>query len=183
MCAAGGKARHIDTLTDGKARVLATDINAVRLKTMSEVVRYIYSNRSLRWYDRARRRLFDRVLIDAPCSALDSDSRRHPEIRWRRRPRHIEELSKTQAAILSGVADAVRPGGVLVYSVCTTRTGKGLEQVKRFLERRPDYRLDLPSDGVVEWSKLTKNSCLRLLPHVHGTDGFFAVRLTRQETP
>jgi 16S rRNA (cytosine967-C5)-methyltransferase len=126
--------------------------------------------------------MFDRVLVDAPCSALGV-MRRHPEIRWRRRPSDVTELASIQAAILDQAANAVRPGGVLVYSVCTTTRQEGEEQISRFLAQRTDYGLDFPADDVVEWSKMAEGESLRLQPHVHGTDGFYAARLRRQETP
>ncbi len=184
VCAApGGKTRYIDALTNGRARILATDSHQSRARAMAEIIKK--DSIRIEVHDATAPRdgeLFDRVLVDAPCSALGV-IRRHPEIRWRRQPNHIEDLSRTQAAILNQAADAVRPGGVLVYSVCTITAAEGREQIRRFLEHRTDYRLDLPSDDVVQWSRFAENQCLRLLPHLHGTDGFFAARLTRQEKP
>jgi 16S rRNA (cytosine967-C5)-methyltransferase len=106
---------------------------------------------------------FDRVILDAPCSNLGTLAGR-PDARWRKTPQQIDELAQLQAELLDSAADSVRPGGVLVYSVCTISPREGPEQIDAFLERRPE---------------LAEVSRRQTLPHRDGTDGFFIARLER----
>jgi 16S rRNA (cytosine967-C5)-methyltransferase len=89
--------------------------------------------------------------------------RRHPEGRWRRRPEEVAELAALQARLLDAVVPALRPGGTLVYAVCTVTEEEGPAQVAALLERTP-LRAEPP---------------LWLWPHRDGCDGFFAARLRR----
>ena len=123
---------------------------------------------------------FDRVLLDAPCTAMGL-IHRHPEIRWRRSPEDILDRVALQRAILSRVADRVSPGGVLVYSVCSDTPEEGPEQVMAFLERRPDFRLEAPTWGDANWDILSQEGWLKTRPDLQGCDGFFAARLRRGE--
>jgi 16S rRNA (cytosine967-C5)-methyltransferase len=107
---------------------------------------------------------FDRVLLDAPCSNLGTLAAR-PDARWRKTPEQINELVALQGELLEAAADRLRPGGVLVYSVCTISPREADEQVARLLETRPELRLV---------------STRQTLPHRDGTDGFFIARLERE---
>jgi 16S rRNA (cytosine967-C5)-methyltransferase len=117
---------------------------------------------------------FDAVLVDAPCSGLGT-LRRHPEVRWRRRAEDIPRLAALQAAILDGVAPLVRPGGTLVYAVCTLTREENEGVIEVFRARRPRFVLE-PACGLPS-EVLAAGGALRTLPHRHGIDGFFAVRL------
>ena len=108
---------------------------------------------------------YDRVLLDAPCSGLGV-LRRHPEGKWRRKPEEVAALAALQARLLDSVAPRVRPGGVLVYSVCTFTREEGEAQVARLTAARPDFRVD--------------GEPLRTWPHRHDADAFFAARLVRR---
>src|SRR5690606_16163635 len=81
----------------------------------------------------------DRVLVDAPCSGLGTLARR-PDLRWSKRPGDLPRLARLQGEILDGVAPTVRPGGVLVYSTCTTEPEENEQVVQAFLERNPEFR-------------------------------------------
>jgi 16S rRNA (cytosine967-C5)-methyltransferase len=121
---------------------------------------------------------FDAVLVDAPCSGLGT-LRRHPELRWRRRPEDVARLADLQRAILAAVADLVRPGGVLVYAVCTLTREENEETVAAFQRGAPrfaveDARAHLPASAA---ATVDGAGFLRTLPHRHGLDGFFAARL------
>jgi 16S rRNA (cytosine967-C5)-methyltransferase len=103
------------------------------------------------------------VLVDPPCSGLGTLQSR-PDIRWRASPESIAELAELQTAILDVGADALAPGGVLVYSVCTISEAEGDGVVDGLLRRHAD---------------LDAESRVQLLPHRDGTDGFFIARLRR----
>ena len=106
------------------------------------------------------------MLLDAPCSGLGV-LRRHPEAKWRRAPADVAALAALQARLLDALAPRVRPGGVLVYSVCTYTDDEGPRQLARFLDRASR---DFAVDG----------EPLRTWPHRDDADGFFAVRLVRE---
>ena len=106
---------------------------------------------------------FDRVLVDPPCSGLGTLQSR-PDLRWRTSPERIADLAPQQARILAAGATATRPGGTLVYSVCTISRAESEEVVDAFLAGHPGWEADAP---------------VRLAPDTDGTDGFFAARLRR----
>jgi len=111
--------------------------------------------------------------VDAPCSGLGT-LRRHPELRWRRRAEDIARLAALQREILAGAAPFVRPGGVLVYAVCTLAREENEDVVEWFRTRHPAFVLEGPA---LSPDLVTPTGHLRTLPHRHDLDGFFAVRL------
>ncbi len=123
--------------------------------------------------------LFDRVLVDAPCSGLGS-LRRNPDARWRVRAEDPRELATLQLGLLERASEVVRSGGTLVYSTCTLLSEENEDVVSAFLRAKRGYRLvprgALPQGLPAVFSEEGYMSCL---PHRHDTDGFFAARLER----
>jgi 16S rRNA (cytosine967-C5)-methyltransferase len=126
----------------------------------------------------------DAVLLDAPCSATGT-FRRHPETLYRARPSVIAELAGLQAQLLAAAAAMVRPGGTLVYAVCSLEKAEGEDIVAAFLAAHPDYSISAPvagelPDGVTSsppgWVRILPG----MLADVGGLDGFFVARLVRQ---
>jgi 16S rRNA (cytosine967-C5)-methyltransferase len=123
--------------------------------------------------------LFDRVLVDAPCTGLGT-LRRNPDARWRVAASAPQELARIQRAILAQSAFVLRPGGRLVYSTCTLTREENEDVVQAFLHDHPGFRIagrdELPREvaGVIG-----DDGCLRCLPHVHDMDGFFAAAFAR----
>lgn len=174
-CAApGGKALAIaERLAAGDA-VVAFDRHAIGLARLrSEAARlgvavHVARADARRPPTAAR---FDAVLLDAPCSGLGT-LRRHPELKWRRQPRDIARLAALQQEILAGVAPLVRPGGRLVYAVCTRTHEETVDAVAAFIAAHPRFGVErLAGNGV------DADGMLRTAPHTHGVDGFFAARL------
>jgi 16S rRNA (cytosine967-C5)-methyltransferase len=123
------------------------------------------------------RATFDGVLVDAPCSGLGTLSR-HPEVRWRRRPEDVPRLAALQGELLAGIAPLVRPGGLLVYAVCTLTHDENDAVVDAFLARHPRFVVEHATrDGGAPDALVTSRGFLRTLPHRHQLDGFFAARL------
>lgn len=119
-----------------------------------------------------RPRSFDRVLVDAPCSGLGV-LRRRPDARWRVQPSDVEDLARLQNRLLSAAAELVRPGGVLIYSVCTLTAAETMGVDLPHLEALPP-----PSDPWEPWGRGAG-----LLPQARGTDGMFLLRLRLPEAP
>jgi 16S rRNA (cytosine967-C5)-methyltransferase len=187
LCAApGGKTLQ---LAGAGGQVTAVDRSAARLKRVSENLGRIGLSAELvaadaaRWEDDRR---FDAVLLDAPCSATGT-FRRHPDVLWACRPGDIAKLAAVQAALLASAARRVRPGGRLVYSVCSLEPEEGEAQIEAFLRAHPDFRPDppAPGEGGAPEASLTGSGLLRILPHQleGGIDGFFAARLVSLPAP
>ena len=121
----------------------------------------------------------DRVLIDAPCSGLGT-LRRNPDLKWRQSPKSVAELQVKQAAILAGAARLLKPGGRLVYATCSLLAAENEVIAEAFsAERSADFEL-LLAQAVLETARvpraaeLVSGPYMRLWPHRHHTDGFFA---------
>ncbi|HLK12623.1 MAG TPA: 16S rRNA (cytosine(967)-C(5))-methyltransferase RsmB [Candidatus Binatia bacterium] len=181
-CAApGGKATYAAALG---ATVVALDQNVAGLRRLrAEALRLGVTGAHPVVGD-ARRppaaAAFDAVLVDAPCSGLGT-LRRHPELRWRRRPEDVARLAALQRDLLDGVAALVRPGGTLVYAVCTLAREENADLIAIFLARHPEFVVEpatghLPAAAAVA---VTAEGFLRTLPSRDGLDGFFAARLRR----
>ena len=194
LCAGvGGKTRHLADRF-GPSRVLAADISGRKIRRLS---RELPEVRAVAWdiTRGAPPEAFgaalpaDAVLLDAPCSGLGSIGR-HPETRWNRGAEIVGELSEVQAALLARAADLVKPGGCLVYVVCTFTAEEGQAQVARFVEADSRFEVEPPSGPIAEtasaadagrWDDLVDASGgLSLWPDLHGTDGFYLARLRRR---
>jgi 16S rRNA (cytosine967-C5)-methyltransferase len=181
-CAApGGKTRYLARRMRGEGRLWATDVHEGKVRRLAELMAD-HPLCEVARHDATEPpgRTFDRVLLDAPCTGLGV-VRRHPEIRWRRTPEAVAEMAGVQARALRASATAVRPGGLLVYSVCSVMPAEGPAVVDAFLAEHPEFTLEPPPSGDVDWTPVLDGACVRTWPHRHGMDGFFATRLRRTE--
>jgi 16S rRNA (cytosine967-C5)-methyltransferase len=121
----------------------------------------------------------DRVLVDAPCSGLGT-LRRNPDMKWRQTQQSVAELNAKQRGILAGAARLVKPGGRIVYATCSILDEENEAIVAEFLSTHQDFKL-VPVSEVLASRKISLQAgeYLRLFPHVHQTDGFFAAVLER----
>jgi 16S rRNA (cytosine967-C5)-methyltransferase len=123
---------------------------------------------------------YDRVLVDAPCSGIGT-LRRRPEIALRREELDLADLAAAQLAIATRAASHLRPGGTLVYVVCSVLREESEDVVDALLRARPE--LALTAFDTKEARAVAENApYFRLLPHVHGTDGYFVARLRSRPT-
>jgi 16S rRNA (cytosine967-C5)-methyltransferase len=182
LCAgAGGKALALAAVAPD-ARILACDTNRARLSKLAPRAERAGAAIETRLLDGGREAAqladwegqADVVLVDAPCSGSGT-WRRNPEGRWRLTPERLERVAKLQARLLDIAAPLVRPGGTLVYAVCSIVRREGAGQAAEFLVRHSGWRVQeaLGSFG-------RKDGDGRLLTPGHdGTDGFFVARLQR----
>jgi 16S rRNA (cytosine967-C5)-methyltransferase len=188
VCAApGGKTTHLAALTGNRAVITALDLHPQRVQLVERGARRLgCANITARTWDLTSPPPFlppescDGVLVDAPCSGLGV-LRRNPEARWRLQPADITVLAERQAMILHQAALLVKPGGRLVYAVCTVTPEETDRQVAAFLARHSDFRLQPLAEVVPDhWRELLDaQGCLRSWPRHLELDGFFAARFVR----
>jgi len=189
FCAgAGGKTLSLGAAMRNTGRLYAFDVSEKRLSKLkprlarsglSNVHPVVIAHEN----DAKIKRLagkIDRVLVDAPCSGLGT-LRRNPDMKWRQTPDSLQELNAKQTAILAGAARLVKPGGRLVYATCSLLDEENDAIVAQFLAQHDDFTL-MPMHEVLAEQKiaLEMGDHLKLLPHVHRTDGFFAAVLIRK---
>jgi len=175
LAAGGAKVSAVDR---SKERIAMLKTNVHRLKLQAD---YVTTDAS-KWLPAIAP---DSILLDAPCSATGT-LRRHPDVAWHRQPSDIKRLTDTQAVMLDHALTMLKPGGMLVYSVCSLQPEEGEEQITAILKNRPDVTLDpvLPATlgGLTEC--ITPRGEVRTLPfHLwdqDGMDGFFAARLIKK---
>src|SRR6185436_8661887 len=181
----GGKTAHLLALAGDRARVDALDVSADKLETARATLQRLgLTGATFAAADLARPLAdptprYHRILLDAPCSGLGV-LRRHPEALARRVPADLETLAAQQLRMLSAVAPALLPGGVLVYAVCTFERRECEDVVAAFLRAHPKFAIEnaAAAGGRVPWTRLTDSAgAVRTWPHRDGADGFFAVRL------
>ncbi len=180
----GGKSTHLLQLCSDGARVEAMDLSRRKLDTARQTAaRLGLRNLRSQVADLTSAELesaaYDAVLLDAPCTGLGV-LRRHPEAKWRIRSGDVSRMVALQAEMLATCAGAVKPGGVLVYSVCTFTREEGAQQIDAFLAAHDEFSCELPPPGPVPWERLAADGYVRTWPHRHDADGFFAARLVRR---
>jgi 16S rRNA (cytosine967-C5)-methyltransferase len=123
---------------------------------------------------------FDRILLDAPCSALGV-IRRHPDIRLRKSPSDIDKLPQLQARLLESAWTMLKPGGRLVYATCTVTRSENRDLIAAFLRSTPDA-VSLPAEAWDGWPQLGEADEFgrQILPGEAGADGFYYAALTKQ---
>jgi 16S rRNA (cytosine967-C5)-methyltransferase len=174
VCAApGGKAGDVACRA---GEVVAADLSEPRIHLVRESTRRLGVNARLLIQDASRpavRQGFDRVLLDAPCSGIGA-ARRRPELLWRPERRMLSGLARFQVRLAVGAAGLLRPGGILVYSVCTFPRAETDAACDAILSKAPSLRPDpfLGPDGKAA-------ARVRLWPHRHGTDAMFVARFVR----
>ncbi|MBN1824741.1 MAG: 16S rRNA (cytosine(967)-C(5))-methyltransferase RsmB [Candidatus Eisenbacteria bacterium] len=183
LCAApGGKILPIAVALGPEGRSAALDLSERRLRRLEENRRRVAADRLLIAAADAlapplRRARFDLVLLDVPCSGLGVLARR-PDLRWRVREEDPARLARLQIRMIRSAAELVEPGGLLVYSTCTTEAEENEETVGRFLGENRRFRLEAPPADLPE-SCVAPDGTVRILPETHRCDGAFAARLRR----
>lgn len=183
-CAApGGKTAHILESQPRVDELIALDSDQERLEKISENMQRLNLKASVvcgdaadpeGWWDG---RPFDRILLDAPCSATGV-IRRHPDIKLLRQPDDIPRLVETQQKILAALWPLLKPGGMLLYATCSVLPQENSEQIAQFLSTQADATLSPISGG---WGHATGTG-RQILPGEDGMDGFFYACLQKQHS-
>lgn len=196
FCAgAGGKTLALGAAMRNTGRLYAFDVSGHRLdKLKPRLARSglsnVYPVQISNERDERVKRLagkIDRVLVDAPCSGLGT-LRRNPDLKWRQSPNSVLELHDKQLAILNSASRLLKPGGRLVYATCSLLDAENESVAQAFAEAHPDFVL-MPAQDVLthaqvdatQAAQLSENGYLRLWPHRHQSDGFFAAVWERKK--
>jgi 16S rRNA (cytosine967-C5)-methyltransferase len=200
-CAApGGKTTHLAELMDNRGTIYAVDRRISRLDLLQQNCRRLGIQNVVPIVGDVRKPyewsgmvahgsnlrdglpLFDRILVDAPCSGMGV-LRRYPEAKWRKDSSAFARHQKLQAEILTSAASCLRPGGVLVYSTCSTETEETEEVIRRFCEANPGWM----RESVAPWLPpaafpfVTIHGALSTMGNECEMDGFYAARLRKKE--
>ncbi len=188
--APGGKTTHLAQLMANQGRIIAYDVHPHKLKLVEELAERLGVNiietrpGDARELPGLAAGTQNRVLVDAPCSGLGI-LRRKADARWRKEEHDLTELPQLQRAILDRAAAMVTPGGELVYSTCTVEPEENFEVIKAFRVDHPEFTpVDITESLPFRLTderdcRQAEKGMLQLLPHRHGTDGFFLAKLRR----
>jgi len=190
FCAgAGGKTLAIGAAMRNTGRLYAFDVSEKRLARLkprlarsglSNVHPVVIAHEN----DAKVKRLagkIDRVLVDAPCSGLGT-LRRNPDMKWRQTPDSVIELNRKQGAILASAGRLLKPGGRLIYATCSLLDEENEAIAAAFVAAHPEF-VPVPMKEILADQKipLEMDDYLKLLPHIHRTDGFFAAVFERRK--
>lgn len=192
FCAgAGGKTLAIGALMKNTGRLYAFDVSEKRLNNLGQRLKRsglsnLHAQVISSEQDPKLKRLngkFDRVLVDAPCSGLGT-LRRNPDLKWRQTEQDVMELTQKQTAILARAAKLTKAGGRLIYATCSLLCDENEAIVEAFKQANPEFTL-VPANEILAHHHINLDTgpYLKLLPHLHGTDGFFAAVFEKTSQP
>ena len=183
----GGKTGHLAQRMNNSGRIMAVDKNEKKLfRLRSEMKRLGISIAATFPFDlnypvrKGLTAMFDRILVDAPCSGLGV-LRRNPDVKWNRSRNQLKVYHEQQVKFLDNVSSVLKPSGVLVYAVCSTEPEEGEDVIEAFLAEHSEYTADKMLLGVPEAARSLVNDhgFLQTFPHLQHMDGFFTVRMKR----
>jgi len=186
----GGKTGHIAQTMENKGIIIAADLENKKLESLLldskklgiDIIQtkpFDLLKTSIKDFDF----YFDRVLIDSPCTGLGV-MRRNPDTKWKRSKNDIVRLAAKQKKMLNAAANLVKPGGILVYAVCSCEKEENEDVINKFLEKRKDFSIDKDFEcgkylNLVT-NLVTNDGFLKTYPETNNMDGFFAARLKRK---
>ena len=189
VCAgAGGKTLEFAALMKNRGEIFATDINRYRLKELRKRMKRagaqnirIQEDQTIEDLHEHYSHFFDLVFVDAPCSGLGT-IRRNPGMKWMVTKQSVQDVSEKQRSILESAAQLVKPRGQLLYATCTLLKQENEDVVEEFMSRHPEFTFVGIGPLIQKWRtrEVTTGSYFKLLPHKHGTDGFFCAVLNKQ---
>ena len=185
----GGKTAHLAQLMNNRGTITALDNNARKLRQLNDEMQRLGVSivrpacQDLQTHRTENQHSgFDRVLVDAPCSGLGV-MRRNPDIKWNSSPDRLSHLADIQKQILNNLAAAVKPDGILVYTVCSMEPEESEAVIEDFLKNQPDFAIDndlgkLPAAIQSSIHPVNGFTTLAFSEHM---DGFFFARLKRKK--
>jgi 16S rRNA (cytosine967-C5)-methyltransferase len=188
-CAApGGKSTHIAEKMNNTGEVISVDLHQHKVRLINDNARRLGLENiktsvsdSRRLQEKFKVESFDRILLDAPCSGLGV-MRRKPDMKYTKTEKDIERLSEIQQDLLTSVTPLLKKGGTLVYSTCTVDKEENEYTVRKFLEKNPDFEVDLSfKDRMPEAVQpFITGYDLQVFPQDFGSDGFYIAVLKKK---
>ncbi len=180
-CAPGTKTNYIAELMQNSGEIYASDIDKERIGIAKKDETRL-KNKNIIWEQKDAMKdtfsIADRVLIDTPCTGTGVIGRR-PDIKWRRKPKHLKRIVELQISILNNVHKFVKQGGVLVYATCSLEEEENWQVVEAFLKFHDDFKV-----ASIEKHKLVnlidEKGALKIFPPENKMDGMFAVKMIRE---
>lgn len=188
-CAApGGKSAHMGELMKDSGTIYSNDLHVHKAKLIEDQAARLGleciqtgSRDALELAGSFAPASFDRILLDAPCSGLGV-IRRKPDLKWRKQPEDVASVAALQGELLQSVSQLLKPGGVLVYSTCTTEPAENSAVIADFLKNNSNFgsaTFSSPLWTRLEGTALAEGEGIQILPHHFGSDGFYIARLER----
>ncbi len=185
-CAApGGKSAYIAHITQNNAEIDAWELHTHRAELMERTFERLGIKGNVQVKDASVHYpeldgMYDRVLIDAPCSGLGVPGK--PDARYAKNDEIIENIAAEQERILDACAGYVKVGGVLLYATCTISERENQRQINAFLDKHPEFEPGSLENAIpkVMWRRVEGGCMLQLFPHMDGTEGFFIAKLVRR---
>ena len=183
----GGKTTQLARLLPTDCSLIAVEPNRMRVKRLEEnCARMRLANRlkivgsSLEMFQQDNKDLFDRILVDAPCSGLGV-IRRRPDLRWNRTEKDLKQFQKKQLFLLETAAAMTAANGIVAYITCSTEPEENERVVEKFLSHHPEFSLEnaktaLPASAA---ALVDDDGFFRTIPNEKGLDGFFGARLVK----
>ena len=185
-CGSGGKSLALSAIMKNRGEIFAIDINPKRLNDIKKrIIRSGSNNIRVEQVDekiipKKYLNFADYVLVDSPCSGSGT-IRRNPGLKWKLNEKNLHELNIKQSEILQNYSATVKVGGRLVYATCSILKDENENIVNKFLSENNNFKLIDAAEILKRYNlqNLAKNNYLKLYPHIHNTDGFFAAAFER----
>ncbi len=182
LCSApGGKTAYMAAKMENKGEIVALDKYESRIKILQKNLGRLKVNNvkfiEIDALEYESNELFDKVLLDAPCSGLGTLTKK-PDLKWKRELMDLKKLTELQYKLLEKGALLLKPGGYLVYSTCTIEPEENNEIVNKFLFENKGYVLE-SAKGIIDEKLVTEEGFVQALPNVHGIDGSFSAKIKR----
>lgn len=179
----GTKTTHLAELMQDTGKIIAVDRYPKRLQKITENAERLQltsiqtiegdSSQLKTWENQG-----DKVLVDVPCSGLGT-LHKNPDIRWRKKPEEIKELSQLQLKILENSAQWVKNNGILVYATCTLNQAENEDIIHQFLQKNPSWQLDEKNNELESKFSILSKGMVKIFPPVDNMDGFFMAKLIK----
>ena len=176
----GGKTGHLAQIMNNKGLIWAVDQSDQKLDTLkTEMKRLGVTNvktHKHNWKKNIDKQLFDRILLDAPCSGLGV-IRRHPDMKWKKNKQHILQNQEKQELLLKTISKQLKPGGTLVYAVCSLEPEETTITIEKFLSHHSNFTIEKSVNPILV-NFINDKGYFLTRPDINQMDGFFAVCLT-----
>jgi len=181
-CAPGTKTNYISELIGNSGKIIASDIDSNRVESaMKDSLRLGSTNIQYLTKDATKDEfpMVDKILIDAPCTGTGTIGRR-PDIKWRRKPAHLNKIVSLQSSILDNISKYLKPSGTLIYATCSMEDEENWQVVEAFLKLHSEFKVvSIRNSQLLDY--IDEKGALNTFPPINKMDGMFAVKMVKNE--